>query len=214
MVQKSGKAKPDSAKRPRGRPRGYDPEVALADALDVFWKDGFAGTSLDDLSEATGMNRPSLYGAFGDKRELYLKSYEHYRALAREKFAKAVTPDMPLRELLQKFFAAALDLYTSGKDGPRGCFSVMTTASEAIFDPVIREKVQEATAALERNFLAIFQNAKEKGELNKSAEPASLATLAVATIHTLALRARTKVPRRQLDGVASAAVDVLCARAR
>src|SRR3954466_14833928 len=62
----------------RGRPRAYEPDVALARALDVFWKDGFAATSLDDLSAATGMNRPSLYGAFGDKRELYKKSYESY----------------------------------------------------------------------------------------------------------------------------------------
>src|SRR5580765_5390194 len=67
----------------RGRPRAYEPDVALARALDVFWKDGFAATSLDDLSAATGMNRPSLYGAFGDKRELYKKSYENYRNRAR-----------------------------------------------------------------------------------------------------------------------------------
>ena len=67
----------------RGRPRAYEPEIALSRALDVFWKDGFAATSLDDLSAATGMNRPSLYGAFGDKRELYKKTYESYRNRAR-----------------------------------------------------------------------------------------------------------------------------------
>ena len=71
--QKPGKPQPAkplaaSAVAPpkrRGRPRAYEPELALARALDVFWKDGFAATSLDDLSAATGMNRPSLYGAFG-----------------------------------------------------------------------------------------------------------------------------------------------------
>ncbi len=67
----------------RGRPRAYQPEIALGKALDLFRKDGFAATSLDDLSAATGMNRPSLYGAFGDKRELYIKSYQRYRADAR-----------------------------------------------------------------------------------------------------------------------------------
>ena len=63
------KPQPPSADVPakRGRPRAYQPEVALARALDVFWKDGFAATSLDDLRAATGMNRP-IYGAFGDKR--------------------------------------------------------------------------------------------------------------------------------------------------
>src|SRR5471030_2437736 len=88
MVQKRQKAmspaKSDAgAPKRRGRPRAYQPEVALGKALDLFRKDGFAATSLDDLSAATGMNRPSLYGAFGDKRELYLKSYARYRADAR-----------------------------------------------------------------------------------------------------------------------------------
>ena len=76
-----------AAPKRRGRPRAYEPEVALARALDVFWKEGFAATSLDDLSAATGMNRPSLYGAFGDKRELYIKSYESYRDRARVRMA-------------------------------------------------------------------------------------------------------------------------------
>src|SRR5260370_31197386 len=85
MVQKMKKTFPAAnagavAPKRRGRPRAYQPEVALGKALDLFRKDGFAATSLDDLSAATGMNRPSLYGAFGDKRELYIKSYERYRA--------------------------------------------------------------------------------------------------------------------------------------
>src|SRR3954451_6934537 len=89
MIRKaSGRgAKPVPAKsdapRKRGRPRTYDPDLALSRAMDVFWKDGFAGTSLDELSAATGMNRPSLYGAFGDKRDLYIKAYQHYRERSR-----------------------------------------------------------------------------------------------------------------------------------
>jgi len=84
MVQKSKKPPvtriddPTAPKR-RGRPRAYQPEIALGKALDLFRRGGFAATSLDDLSAATGMNRPSLYGAFGDKRELYIKSYRRYR---------------------------------------------------------------------------------------------------------------------------------------
>ena len=57
--------------------------MALARAMDVFWRDGFAATSLDTISAATGMNRPSLYAAFGDKRDIYVKAYERYRERAR-----------------------------------------------------------------------------------------------------------------------------------
>src|SRR5947209_6869980 len=85
------------APKRRGRPRAYEPEVALARALDVFWKEGFAATSLDDLSAATGMNRPSLYGAFGDKRELYIKSYQSYRDRARQRMGEVFSVDLPLR---------------------------------------------------------------------------------------------------------------------
>src|SRR5689334_23649971 len=97
----------------RGRPRAYEPEVALARALDVFWKEGFAGTSLDDLSAATGMNRPSLYGAFGDKRELYIKSYEAYRDRARQRMGEVFGVDMPLRPMLERIYSIALDMYLS-----------------------------------------------------------------------------------------------------
>src|SRR5215471_1336145 len=89
MVQKNKRpVRPAAIVRPvvpkrRGRPRAYEPDVALGKALDLFRTAGFAATSLDDLSAATGMNRPSLYGAFGDKRELYIKSYRRYREGAR-----------------------------------------------------------------------------------------------------------------------------------
>src|SRR3978361_1592786 len=131
MVQKSKKPPvtriddPTAPKR-RGRPRAYQPEVALAKALDLFRKDGFAATSLDDLSAATGMNRPSLYGAFGDKRELYIKSYARYRADARATMTEIFREDLPIRQRLRKIYAVALDIYLSGETGPRGCFTVMT----------------------------------------------------------------------------------------
>src|ERR1700744_3846718 len=143
MVQKTKKPPPIKAQsaatdaaapKRRGRPRAYEPDVALAKALDLFRKDGFAATSLDDLSAATGMNRPSLYGAFGDKRELYIKSYQRYRDAARAAMIDIFRTEQPIRERLERLFAAALDIYLSGEDGPRGCFTVMTAGSEAIQD--------------------------------------------------------------------------------
>src|SRR3981189_275419 len=107
MVQKRQKAPPPAklagpvAQKRRGRPRAYQPEVALGKALDLFRSEGFAATSLDDLSAATGMNRPSLYGAFGDKRELYIKSYQRYRADARAAMIDIFSEELPIRIRLQ-----------------------------------------------------------------------------------------------------------------
>src|SRR5690348_17993255 len=107
MVQKSKKppvAKVDSPVPPkrRGRPRAYQPEIALGKALEQFRKSGFAATSLDDLSAATGMNRPSLYGAFGDKRDLYIKSYQRYRDDARTAMIDIFRDQIPIRKRLQR----------------------------------------------------------------------------------------------------------------
>ena len=215
MVQKNQKPPPLSAPEPvapkrRGRPRAYQPEIALGKALDLFRKDGFAATSLDDLSAATGMNRPSLYGAFGDKRELYLKSYARYRADARAAMIDIFRHQQPIRQRLERIFAVALDIYLSGDAGPRGCFTVMTAASEAISDPDIRAIVLEGFCELDKAFATCFRRAKEKGELPDSADATALAHLASATVHTIAIRARARVPRKELEAIVNGAIDVMC----
>ena len=212
MVQKTKRPapKPDApAPKRRGRPRAYQPDIALGKALDLFRKDGFAATSLDDLSAATGMNRPSLYGAFGDKRELYIKSYARYRADARAAMQEIFREEMPIRKRLERIFAVALDIYLSGETGPRGCFTVMTAGSEAVADPEIRAMVLEGLSELDKAFGACFRLAKEKGELPASADPAVLAQLASATIHTIAIRARARVPRKELEAIVKGAIDLM-----
>jgi AcrR family transcriptional regulator len=207
MAAKAGD--PDAPKR-RGRPRAYQPDIALGKALDLFRKDGFAATSLDDLSAATGMNRPSLYGAFGDKRELYIKSYQRYRDDARAAMSEIFRDELPIRKRLQRIYAVALDIYLSGESGPRGCFTVTTAASEAVFDPEIRGMVLEGFVNLDKAFATCFRLAKEKGELPASADAAVLAQLASATIHTIAIRARAGVPRKELEAIVKGAIDVMC----
>ena len=211
MVQKSKKV-PQAAKiaapKRRGRPRAYEPEVALGKALDLFRKGGFAATSLDDLSAATGMNRPSLYGAFGDKRELYIKSYQRYRDDARAAMTDIFKHEMPIRKRLARIYAVALDIYLGG-ESPRGCFTVMTAASEAVADPGIRAMVLEGFAELDKAFAACFRHAKERGELPAAADPIVLSQLASATIHTIAIRARAGVPRKELEEIVKGAIDVM-----
>ena len=192
----------------RGRPRAYQPDVALGKALDLFRKDGFAATSLDDLSAATGMNRPSLYGAFGDKRELYIKSYQRYRDDARAAMINVFRDEMPARKRLERIYAVALDIYLSG-ERPRGCFTVMTAASEAVFDPEIRSMVLDGFVELDKAFASCFRAAKAKGELPQRADPIALSQLASATIHTIAIRARAGVPRRELEAIVKGAIDVM-----
>lgn len=206
--QKGPPAAPEQPKR-RGRPRAYEPGVALGKALDLFRTQGFAATSLDDLSEATGMNRPSLYGAFGDKRELYIKSYQRYREDARASMVEIFRQEMPVRQRLERLFASALNIYLSGETGPRGCFTVVTAASEAVSDPDIRAMVIEGLNELDKAFASCFRRAKEKGELPENADPAVLAQLASATVHSIAIRSRARVSRKELEAIVKGAIDVM-----
>jgi AcrR family transcriptional regulator len=213
MVQKTVRNTVKAALRRRGRPRAFEPETALAQAMDAFWKDGFAATSLDDVSAATGLNRPSLYGAFGDKRALYLKAYGQYRKRMDAVFQPLFQAREPLRAKLRRILIAALDLYLSGEDGPRGCFTVLSAASDAIADPDLRTLVGEAIDGTDRAFGRMFADARAAGELPASADPRRLARMASATIHTLSIRARARIPRAQILPIIDDAVTTICGAA-
>jgi AcrR family transcriptional regulator len=210
MVQKSASRPAERALRRRGRPRAFEAETALTQAMDVFWQDGFAATSLDDLSAATGLNRPSLYGAFGDKRALYLQAYRQYRKRVSEDFAPLFQAGAPLRTKLRRIFTAALELYLSGEEGPRGCFTVLSASSDAVADPEIRALVAEAIQSTDRAFSRLFAEARNKSELPAGADPRALASLAAATIHTLSIRARARIPKAEILPVIDDAVRTIC----
>ena len=212
MVQKSARHAPKAASRGRGRPRAFEPERALTQAMDVFWSDGFAATSLDDISAATGLNRPSLYGAFGDKRALYLQAYGQYRKRVNEQFQPLFAAREPLPTKLRRILTAALDLYLSGPDGPRGCFTVLSAASEAIADPNLHGLVGEAIDGTDRAFGRMFADARAAGELPEAADPRRLARMASATIHTLSIRARARIPRAVILPIIDDAVTTILRR--
>ncbi len=212
MVQKKQNPPKQAAEAPkkRGRPRAFEPDVALGKAMDTFRDGGFAATSLDDLSEAMGINRPSLYGTFGDKRELFLKAYERYRAEMAATFAPAFDPALTLRQMLEKIYAIALDVYLAGENGPRGCFTVMTATSEAMADPEIRPLVQRALGSTQRTLAKRFQIAVESGELPPTANVQVLSQIAASTVEALAIRSRAGLPRVELEAIAKGTVDLIC----
>lgn len=211
MVQKDGEAELAEGKRPRGRPRAYDAEAALRRARDAFWQSGFSATTLDELSAATGMNRPSLYGAFGDKRALYLATLERYVEVNRVAMDEALGGDLPLGDALLHVYDLALGLYFRAGTAPKGCFLIGTAAVEAINDDAVRAILAKGLQVFDRSFEARFARAQRDGELNPNADPALLAKLASAILHTLAIRSRAGDKRATLRATAQAGVAMLCA---
>ncbi len=194
----------------RGRPPQYDPDKALDKATDAFWKSGYAGTSLDELSAATGMNRPSLYGAFGDKRAIYLTTLQRYRDASRAK-TRALLVDAPsLRVFLGRFYEAALDIYLPGADRALGCYSIGTAATQAAVDPLVREFLADSIRSTDEFLADLIRKARQRGEISSQSSPTALAQIATATLHTLALRSRAGLSRQELNATAAAAINVIC----
>lgn len=194
----------------RGRPRRYDPEAALNSVLDVFWRAGYSAASLDDICEATGMNRPSVYAAFGDKRTLYLRAIERYKEISREQIGDAFAADAPLRSVLKTVYTRALDLYYSGRDTPLGCFMVGAVINDAVDDAEIREALAQGLAQFDSAFERLIRKAQEKGEIGDSRDARLLGKTASAALYFLATRSRAGESRETLEEFADATIDIIC----
>lgn len=132
--------------RPRGRPRSFDPAAVLDKARAVFWNQGYAATSLDDLAAATGLNRPSLYAAFGDKRALYLSCLNRSRDEALGAMEKALAAQLPLKPLMVRVLERTVEVYRAGDVAQRGCFLIGTAVTQAVEDAEIRALVADFIA--------------------------------------------------------------------
>ena len=202
MVQKA------SAAPVRGRPRGFDTDEVLARVRDTFWKYGFAGTSMDQLSAATGLHKPSLYGAFGDKNSLYLAALDNYLAEVRAEFAEAFAVPA-LFDSLYQVSECSIDKFMRGDDDGRGCFMMSTAVPEAARVPEIAAVVRSSMESLERAFLRRFERAIEEGEIPDTVDPNVLTMILVANHYEMSGRARAGYSREELRTMADRAQDLV-----
>lgn len=195
----------------RGRPRAYDPQKALQQALGVFWNTGYSGASLDSIATAAGMNRPSLYAAFGDKHALYIKALDQYWDTAHAAMQAALSDsELTLAQALTGFYEGQLAIYFSGDGQPRGCFAIGTATTEAVEDPEIRNVLSARLSQLDADLEARLQKAIEAGELKPDSDLAALAVIASSLLHSISIRARAGKSREELTAIVRNAVSVIC----
>jgi TetR/AcrR family transcriptional regulator, copper-responsive repressor len=175
----------------------------------MFWVKGYAATSLDDLVEATGMNRPSLYAAFGDKEAIYLAALKLQGELLVSAVASAVKLELKLKAFLELFFARCIESYLAGPKGPRGCFLVGTALTESLTREDVGAVVRDAFGRCEDLLEGRFRQAKKAGDLPKSADPRALAMLMSSTMHELSMLARSGETKARLQERCGLAVKLI-----
>jgi AcrR family transcriptional regulator len=188
----------------KGRPREFDTDKALDAALEVFWRKGYEGASLPDLTEAMGINRPSLYAAFGNKEALFRKVVARYvegpAGCMRRAFEEPTA-----RAVAERLLMSGIDLMTE-PNKPRGCLLVqgaLVCGDEA--DCVRQELVarrQSGEAAIRKR----FERAKKEGDLPPDTDAADLARYLVTVMRGLAVEATGGATRRELRRVADVAL--------
>lgn len=186
-----------------GRPRAFNLEEALDRAMEVFWRKGYEGASLCDLTKAMGINPPSLYAAFGNKEGLFREALERYTngpACYLREALEAPTG----REVFERLLFGAADLLAQ-PGNPPGCLLVQgaLTCSDAA-DPM-RQELISRRAAGEAAIRQRFERANADGDLPADAKPADLARYLAAVIYGMAVLAAGGASREDLQRVAEAA---------
>lgn len=183
------------------RPREFDADTVLESATRVFWAKGFENSSLDDLCEATGLNRSSLYAAFGAKRDLYLSALARYEDGSAARIADALR-GRPIGKGLQHFFESLIDSIVAGP-GRRGCFIGNCAAEMARLDRGAAARVRKSLARIESAFRAGLDEARARGELPGDADTGALARFLTSGVQGLRLIGKANPDRRALEDIAA-----------
>ena len=181
--------------RPRGRPRSFDAEQAIGRATAVFRTQGLAGTSLDALSAATGLARPSLAAAFGDKRALYIAAIDRLRGRVERQLLRLGEAGLPLAELVERLLTGGIDLYLTGAEGPEGCLVINTAATAAAADAEVRARLSAFLAMEDARIVELLAAAG-------SPRPEVHGRIVASVLHSLSVRARAGEPREALLALA------------
>lgn len=200
-VQNSG-----TAPRSRGRPRTFCQNEALDAAVRVFWQHGYAGASLDDLTRAMGIGRPSLYAAFGDKRALFLAALERYGATVGSCGIVGLGEHGDVREAVTAFLSRLL---ASNTHEPRGCLVGSSAGPSIGTVEGVDDMVRDMADTTERLIRDRFDAEREAGQLSTDFPSRERARMLADFMHAQAFRARTGETREALMADIPAKVDAV-----
>lgn len=182
-----------------GRHRQFNENEALEAALSVFWQKGYEGTSLEDLTRATGVARPGLYAAFGNKEQIFLKALDLYDA-AYMGFMREALDEPTSREVVARILQESASVQTASADHP-GCLGIngaLACSDDA--EPIRRELIRRR-AATQQALNDRLERARREGDLPPSADSATLAAFVMTLSQGMAVQAKAGANRQMLDAL-------------
>jgi TetR/AcrR family transcriptional regulator, transcriptional repressor for nem operon len=190
------------------RPRQFDQDEALDGAMRLFWTAGFRGTSVDDLTAATGLSRSSLYNAFSGKHALFMRALDHYRALVvPEKMGALASPDAGIAEVRAYLDGLVEDLLS--EDGRQGCLLVNSAIELAAEDDDVARVVRAHQHLLAEHVERALRNSAARGEIAPLDDPAASARALVATAHGLMVIGKADPDEALLRAIVDSALAAL-----
>lgn len=195
----------------RGRPRTFDKDQALDVALTVFWRNGYQGASLAELTKAMGLTKPSLYAAFGNKEQLYLAALQRYRARQLTKHAEVLAAEPDLKKAMRKFLRSVATMLTA-EDLPGGCMVVNSAVACDIgtlpqrVAAAISETVNQSSFGLLKERL---QHELKQGKLPEGTAVEQLADYFMVFMSGMAVMAKAEMSRDRLFKTIEHAISLL-----
>ena len=190
--------------KPTGRPREFDADEALERALELFWRQGYEGTSLGELTAAMGINRPSLYAAFGNKESLFRKALDRYVG-AGMAFLRDALEEPTARGAIETLLRGYVALVTDPRT-PAGCLTVNGALACGPDTDSIRAELTARRLAGEAAIRARLQRARKDGDLPPDANPTDLARYINTIAQGIAVQAAGGASHKQLDHVVDVAL--------
>ena len=191
------------------RPRKFDEGQVVQAARDQFWLHGFNGTSLDDLTNVTGLGRGSLYAAFTDKRTLFLRAIDDYTtALMDQALADLRDPEKSGRDRLVDHIRSITKRLTADTKG-RGCLMAKSAAEMGAIDKDVARRVRKWLEVYQRDIAEAIRVGQRDGDIDPDADPDELALLILALLRGAEALRKGGMPPRAIVAVAEQAIGLL-----
>jgi TetR/AcrR family transcriptional repressor of nem operon len=196
------------ARQGMGRPKEFDPDLALETAMEAFWENGFDATSLADITASTGVQKASLYATYGDKRQLFLTALSRYQEEGFTRLKAGLASKGSVRAAFHAVFSGMIQECAT-KDRSRGCLCVNTAVEIGPRDPEIAGMLLSHANRIVALFAETIERGQAGGEIDAGIDAQTTARFLLVTLFGVTVGGKTGFSARKLDEVVSAALSVL-----